>query len=412
MGTSVEHWQRILWIMFVAQFVSAIGFSVIFPFLPLYVAELGTNTSLSLEFWAGLVFSSQALTMAIASPIWGSLADRFGHKLMVERAMFGGAIIMLLMGFARSAEELTLIRAVQGLVTGTISAANALIAAIVPRERIGYAMGVLQVGLWAGTGVGPLVGGVIADTVGFRVTLMVTAVLLLSAGFLVLAGVPAKAGQSVAKAGPRQSMLASWGAIFQVAGMPISYTLRFISSLASAMLLPFTPLLIQSLLPGTDRVGTFTGLVVGLSLGAGTITAIWLGRLGDKVGHRAVLIGSALATALFFVPQSFVTNAWQLLVLQALSGAAVGGITPALGALLARYSAAGKEGAVYGLDNTVVSGARALAPLLGAMIVTAFGLSSIFLGTAVAFLLVVVLALVALPAVEPLAMKRESTPSP
>jgi MFS transporter, DHA1 family, multidrug resistance protein len=411
MGTSVERWQRILWIMFVAQFVSAIGFSVIFPFLPLYVAELGTNTSLSLEFWAGLVFSSQALTMAIASPIWGSLADRFGHKLMVERAMFGGAIIMLLMGFARSAEELTLLRAVQGLITGTISAANALIAAIVPRERIGYAMGVLQVGLWAGTGVGPLVGGVIADTVGFRVTLMVTAVLLLSSGFLVLVGVPAKAGHTVTKAGPRQGMLASWGTIFRVPGMPISYTLRFISSLASAMLLPFTPLLIQSLLPGTDRVGTFTGLVVGLSLGAGTITAIWLGRLGDKVGHRSVLIGSALATALFFVPQSFVTNAWQLLLLQGLSGAAIGGITPALGALLARYSAAGKEGAVYGLDNTVVSGARAIAPLLGAAIVTSFGLSSIFLGTAFIFLIVVALAVVALPSVQPLPAKREPTPS-
>jgi DHA1 family multidrug resistance protein-like MFS transporter len=83
----MTRWQQTLFILVAAQLVSAVGFGMFFPFLPLYVEHLGTNTGFSLEFWAGMVFSGQALTMAISSPIWGSLADRFGRKAMIERAM-------------------------------------------------------------------------------------------------------------------------------------------------------------------------------------------------------------------------------------------------------------------------------------------------------------------------------------
>jgi MFS transporter, DHA1 family, multidrug resistance protein len=148
-------WQKTLYIMFFAQLMTGVGFSSIFPFLPLYVQELGSSTGLSTELLAGLVFSGQSFTMMLAAPIWGSLADRFGRKLMVERALFGGAIILFLMAFVRSAEELVFLRALQGLVTGTVAAANALVASQAPRERSGYAMGLLQVAMGAGIALGP-----------------------------------------------------------------------------------------------------------------------------------------------------------------------------------------------------------------------------------------------------------------
>ncbi|MBE0699072.1 MAG: MFS transporter, partial [Anaerolineaceae bacterium] len=136
-------WQRTLYIMFTAQLLTAIGFSSIFPFFPLYVKQLGSSLGISLELLAGLVFSSQAFTMMIAAPIWGALADRYGRKLMVERAMFGGSFILLLMALVTSAEQLVLLRAIQGLVTGTVSAGNALVASVTPREHAGYGMGLL-----------------------------------------------------------------------------------------------------------------------------------------------------------------------------------------------------------------------------------------------------------------------------
>ncbi|MCK4976131.1 MAG: MFS transporter, partial [Anaerolineales bacterium] len=136
-----NRWQRTLYIIFFAQLVTAVGFSSIFPFLPLYVESLGTVTNLSVEFLAGMVYSAQAFTMMIASPIWGALADRYGRKLMVERSMFGGSIIILLMAFVSSAEQLVFLRAIQGLITGTMAAASALVAATVPRQRLGFSMG-------------------------------------------------------------------------------------------------------------------------------------------------------------------------------------------------------------------------------------------------------------------------------
>jgi DHA1 family multidrug resistance protein-like MFS transporter len=371
-------WQRTLLIMFFTQLCVAVGFSIVSPFLPLYVQDLGTQTGLSVEFWAGMVFSAQAATMMIVAPFWGALADRYGRKVMVERAAFGGAVIIFLMAFARSAEELVLLRAIQGLITGTVSAANALVAAAAPRERTGFAMGVLQVGLWSGVAVGPLLGGAIADTLGFHAAFVVTAILMVIAGLTVWLGIKEQFTPSSKAANRRLSFLAEWRRILSSSGVGLTYILRFLSGLGRTMIRPIAPLFIASLLPATAPVSTYTGLIVGVSSAAGTISAIYLGRLGDRVGHRRILTASALAAALFYIPQTFVTEASQLLILQALTGAAAGGIVAMPSALLVHYTNPGEEGAVYGLDNSVTAAARAVAPLVGSAVAVWFGLRGTF----------------------------------
>jgi DHA1 family multidrug resistance protein-like MFS transporter len=110
---------------------------------------------------------------------------------------------------------------------------------------------------------------------------------------------------------------------------------------------------------------------------------------------------SALGAGLLYLPQSLVTEAWQLMLLQALTGAASGGIIPSLSALLAQYTEAGEEGSVYGLDNSVVAGSRAVAPLAGSGVALWLGLRATFVFTGFIFLLVVVLALWRLPEARP-----------
>jgi DHA1 family multidrug resistance protein-like MFS transporter len=390
-------WKRTLYVIVFAQVMTSVGFSSFFPFLPLYVAELGADSRLSVEFLAGLAFSGQAVTMMIASPIWGMVADRYGRKLMVERAMFGGAVVIGLMAFARSAEELVLLRAIQGLITGVIGAHNALVASVVPRERTGYAMGLLQVGLGIGVALGPLIGGLVADLFGYRSAFYVTSLLLFISGIVVWLGIEE---DFQPRSAARQSKLTfpqKWNRILSAPGVLITYSLRFISQFGRMMIYPILPFFIQSLMNDPSRVNTFTGIVFGTNSVFVTLSAIYLGRLGDRIGHRIVLICCFMGGALAFLPQGFVAAPWQLLVLQAMAGATLGGIIPSISALLARYTPPGEEGVVYGLDNSITAGARALAPLLGASVAVWMGLRTTFMAICLLFFMAGILSLWRLP---------------
>ena len=371
-------WKRTLYIVVFAQVVTSIGFSSFFPFLPLYVADLGAESQLSVEFLSGLAFSAQAFMMMIASPVWGMIADRYGRKLMVERAMFGGAVVIGLMAFARSAEELVLLRAIQGLITGVLSAHNALVASVVPRERSGYAMGLLQVGLGIGVALGPLVGGLVADLFGYRSAFYVTGALLFVSGIVVWLGIEEDFQPTSAAKLAKLTFTQKWNRILSAPGVLVTYSLRFISQFGRMMIYPILPFFVQSLMNDPSRVNTFTGMVVGTNSVFVTLSAIYLGRLGDRIGHRLILICCFMGGALAFLPQGFVTAPWQLLVLQAMAGATMGGIIPSISALLARYTPQGEEGVVYGLDNSVNAGARALAPILGASVAMWMGLQTTF----------------------------------
>ena len=182
---SVETWKRNLYVIWAAELAAIAGFSVVFPFLPYYVQELGVTELHEVELWSGALFAAQAVTMTVFAPIWGSVADRYGRKLMVQRAMFGGAVVIALMGFAQNVWQLAVLRAIQGILTGTVPAATTLVASSTPRERSGYALGLLQMAIWTGASVGPMLGGFVADTWGYRATFWVTGGLLFVAGLTV-----------------------------------------------------------------------------------------------------------------------------------------------------------------------------------------------------------------------------------
>ena len=397
MTANPTSWKRTLYVIVFAQVTTSIGFSSFFPFLPLYVADLGANSRLSVEFLSGLAFSAQAIMMMIASPVWGMVADRYGRKLMVERAMFGGAVVICLMGFARSAEELVLLRAIQGLITGVLSAHNALVASVVPRERSGYAMGLLQVGLGIGVALGPLIGGLVADLFGYRSAFYVTGALLFVSGIVVWLGIEEDFRPASAAKLATRTLMQKWNHILSAPGVLVTYSLRFISQFGRMMIYPILPFFIQTLMSDPSRVNTFTGMVIGTSSVFVTLSAIFLGRLGDRIGHRLILICCFMGGALAFLPQGFVVAPWQLLVLQAMAGATLGGITPSISALLARYTPQGEEGVVYGLDNSVSAGARALAPLLGASVAMWMGLRTTFTATCLLFFMAGILSLWRLP---------------
>ncbi len=163
-------WRRNLAVLWFGTFMAGIGFSEVMPFLSLYVDSLGHFTHNELSVYSGLAFAASYFVTAIASPLWGKLADRTGRKLMLVRASAGMAIVFILMGLVTNVWQLIGLRLLQGVFSGYISNANALIATQVPKRRSGQALGTLVTGNVSGALLGPLLGGTLASFFSYRVT--------------------------------------------------------------------------------------------------------------------------------------------------------------------------------------------------------------------------------------------------
>ena len=370
-------WRRNLYVLFSAQMLSMIGFSMVLPFLPLYIKELGIRTWGSIEFWSGMVFSAQALTMMISAPLWGAVADRYGRKLMLLRATLGGAVLIALMGFVHGAEQLTLLRALQGLVTGTIPAATALVASNAPREYSGESLGLLQTGTWMGVAIGPLIGGLIGDTFGFRECFWITGGLLALSGFAIIMWVQEDFKPAVKV--KRQSFAESFCALLSAPNMPSLYGVTFLQTTGLMLIFPIAPLFIMKLMQSTSGAASATGLMMGIMALTGSISAIWLGRMGDRIGHVRILLLCMLASVCIYIPQALVAATWQLILLQAFAGFAYGGIQPSVGALMNLQMPTGSQGATYGIDAGITAAGRSVAPLLAALFAMWLGIRSVFL---------------------------------
>ena len=383
-------WKHNLAVIWFAELVAIAGFTVIMPILPLYVRQLGVQGEQEVRIWSGIVFSAHAVTMAVSAPIWGALSDRYGRKVMVERAMFSGALLIASMGFAQSVEQLVILRLMTGALTGTVTAATALVATSAPRERAGYALGLLQMAIYIGASVGPLMGGLVADRFGFRATFLVTGGLLLLAALGVMLfikedfePIPPPLNEQATTITIRPTLRRRvWNRLSPVLSSPALrgvMGIRLLMRLGARLLGPVLPLFIESIVPAGARVASITGVISGISAAAGAAGAIGMGRLGDRVGYRSILVICALVSTVCYIPQYFISHTTALLLLQAGTGLAMGGILASLSASLARLAPEGQEGIVYGVDASVVSVANSIGPMVGSALAAWMGLRVPFL---------------------------------
>lgn len=372
-------WERNLYTITVAELVAIIGFTIITPFLPFYVQELGITDPDAVKLWSGWLNSANAISMAVMAPVWGLLADRFGRKVMVERSMFGGALIFLAMGLAQTVQQLVALRLLQGAVTGTVAAATALVASTTPRERSGFSQGTLQTGIFLGGSLGPLLGGLLADTLGYRAAFWTTSGCLFLAGVAVHRLVREGVAPSADSVGSEDGRW--WTGLLEVvrsAHLRLVFAIRMLARLGSGIMSPMLPLFVQQLVTGSARLATISGTISGVGALAAAAGSAVLGRLSDRVGDRKLLLVCISGLALFYLPQSLVNNPVQLGLLQVIASFLMAGVLASVSALLARLVPEGRQGAVYGVNTTIVAGAAALAPMIGASAAVWWGLRSIF----------------------------------
>jgi MFS transporter, DHA1 family, multidrug resistance protein len=383
----MKSWKTNLAIAWVAQFFCIAGFSVAFPFMPFYVRELGVTDLHQVELWTGILNSGAAVSMALVSPVWGLLADRRGRKLMVLRSTIGGAIITAAMALSGNVQQLFILRVIQGMLTGTIPAFMTLVASFSPPNQAGFSLGLMQMAVYLGSFVGPLIGGVIADQLGYQSTFIVTGAILLFAGILVYFFIqesfsPPDSQKAAPGLGECTSTIVH---SLPVLGAIVALSGFYLGNTTSQSLLP---LYVESLLPDSSAVNTNTGAIYGIGAIASALAAVSLGRLSDRIGHRKVLIVCSLGAMFGFVGQAVSPNFGLLLVACFVTGLFTGGMIPSANAALARDAPREQQGAIYGVSNSANAAGRAIGPMLGAAVATSWGLRSPFVAAAAVFGLV------------------------
>lgn len=379
---SESAWQRTLWVAAIAQTFSILGFNCVIPFLPLYVQHLGVHGAAGVTLWAAILSGGSAICMAVTAPIWGVLADRYGRKIMVARSMASAALLIALMGLVQNVYQLLVLRMLQGMFTGTVSASQALIASQAPRERLGFSLGVMQTAVYVGTSVGPLLGGVVADALGFRPTFVAAGALLFVGACIVILFIQEERRFAEHRGGSRPKLVAGMREALEIPVLPAMIGTVFAVQFGITIVFPILPQFVQYLQGPADHAATVTGLVLGAAGVAGAIASVSTGFLSDRLGYRFVLVGASLAAALLSAPQFAVTATWELFVLRVLVGFALGAILPAVSALTATLVPAEKRGTAYGLTGSATAIGFGAGPLAAAAVVDVAGIRAVFVTAA------------------------------
>jgi DHA1 family multidrug resistance protein-like MFS transporter len=386
----MELWQKNLYSLWVAQFVAAVGLSMVFPFLPFYLRELGITEKQAVKLWSGLLFSAPFIVAAFLQPFWGILGDRYGRKPMVVRAMVGLALANVLMGFARTAPQLLALRFFQGSLSGFVAPSLALLASCTPEQKTGQALGTLQSALVTGMIVGPLLGGLLAHFMGYRPIFFWTGFLCLAAALVVIGFVkenfikPGAAKDS--RLGSR--LLQNFRYVLHSPDLRSILFLLIIVQFSVMIVAPFLSLYVELLKASPDYIALITGMVFGITGVTNAATAPYWGNRADSVGYWKILRYSLTGMTLFFLPQAFVTNSYQLLILRAGLGVFLGGVLPTINTIVQRFTAEKHRGGIYGIFQSGLLIGNMAGPLVGGVLAAYLGLRSIFMITTGMFLLV------------------------
>lgn len=373
----METWKRTVYISLVCVFCTSFGVSQLGPILPLYFHDLGVNTPEGMSLWSGLATGITFLIVCLAAPFWGRLADRKGRKITLIRSSFGMALCNVLIAFQTTPEGVVLIRLIQGLVSGFYSASITLIASESPIERTGWALGLLASANLAGSLIGPLLGGYIADTVGIRNDFIIVGILMGLAGVLATAFIhenyvpkPNIEKLSISKL---KEQIPEFSSIVALCVASFIYAICIMS------LQPVISVYIKGIVPSnTENLAFIAGTVFSAMGIAQLMSSSPLGKLVDKVGPRKVLVVSLIYVGLFNIPQAYVTDVYQLALIRFLQGFGLGGMLPALNTYLSSKTPREFTGQVFSYNQSCLFFGYFLGAIGGSSLMALLGFTTLF----------------------------------
>ena len=372
------NWRRNLSIAWFGTFFTSASISLVMPFMALYVQKLGVKGN-AVELFTGLSIGISALASGLVAPIWGRLADQYGRRVMMIRASIVMTFTMSALAFVPNVWWLLVMRLLNGIFAGYIPNSTALIASQIPRDKSGYALGILSTGMIGGSLIGPSIGGFFAQIVGMENVFLITGSILLLVTILTIFFVK-EDFTPIEKA----DLLTTKQVFERVPNQQILYGLfitSFILQLTVQSVSPILTLYIRELNGHSSNLFMISGFIVsavGLSemLSSGT-----LGKIGDKIGsHRLIFIG-LIYSLIVYVPMAFVKTPLQLGILRFLLGFGSGALVPSVNSLLSRITPPEGISRIFSFNQMFMNFGQVVGPLLGSAIAGYISYQAVFIAT-------------------------------
>ncbi len=372
----MQQWKKNLYVLWVGTFIAGASFSLVSPFLPKLLEEVGVASNL--ELWSGMAFSISFVMSAIMSPIWGAMADKYGRKVMIIRSGIGIGLTYIGMAYAANAWQVLGLRAMNGFLSGFIPSAIALVATNTPDEKLGSSLGLLQTGSAFGSIMGPLLGGLLSHYFGIKDTLLIAGLTLFVASLVVLVGV-----QEIRK--PDRTKKTNIINDFRIAAAnrPLMLMLCTVMLYQSAVMIlqPVLPIYIERLTNGGDA-SLATGIIFSVAGLATVLAAPYWGKRGEREGYRKVLLLGIVGAGVLSVPHALTNNLVVLGGLRFAFGLFLASMMPASNALIAKAVPGDFRGRAFGISTSFSQTGAVIGPLLGGFIGGIWNIKIVFVVTA------------------------------
>jgi len=374
-------WKRNLLILWIGVFFTAASFNMVVPFLPIFLPEIGVTEHL--ELWSGVLFSAAFFAGAMSSPFWGRVADKYGRKPMIIRAGFFLFVIYTLTAFVTNPYQLFALRIMQGLLTGFIPGAIALVGTNTPNNKVGYALSMISTASASGGIVGPLLGGVIAELVGNRLAFASAGFFVLLATVLVFIWVKE---EKFTPSKEKGSVRMDFKVAFANRPFMMVLILTVITSCSIMTVEPILPLYIIKLGGSTDNTSLLAGIVFSLPGIASALFAPYWGKWADKVGFHRVLVIGLLGGGIGTLAQILFSHILGFSIIRFVFGVFFCAVYPALNGLVVKSTPENFRGRAFGLSQTSNQIGGMIGPLLGGFMGGILPAQSVFIVTGILLL--------------------------